>query len=110
MDVVPVLLIVLAAVVELGEQAVGHLAGDVGRHLLHIPVVLQERAGDVERQVGAVDDALEQHEELGDDFLDVVRHEHLIVVQLDDALVGRELIFELGEVEDALEVEGILGV
>ena len=110
MDVVPVALVVLAPGVELAHQAVGHLAGDVGGHLLHVAVVLQEGARHVQRQVGAVDAALQQHQKLRNDLLDVVGHEHLVVVELDHALAGGELVLELGEVEDALQVKGILGV
>ena len=110
MDVVPVALVVLALVVELAGEAIGHLAGDVGGHLLDVAVVLQERAGDVQRQIRAVDHALEQQQEFRNDFLNIVRHEHLIVVELDHALAGGELVLDLREVQDALEVEGVLRV
>ena len=110
MNVVPVALIILPLGVELADQAVGHLAGDVGGHLLHVAVVLQERPGHVQRQVGAIDTALQQQQELGNDLLDVVSHEYLVVVQLDDALAGGELVLDAGEVEYALKVERIFRV
>ena len=78
--------------------------------LADVAVVLQEGAADVQRDVGAVDHALEEHEEFGNDFLDVIRHEHLTGEQLDLTFAGAEILLQLGEVQDALEVEGIIDV
>ena len=110
MNVLPVFLVILALRVELAHQAIRHLAGDVIAHLAHVAIVLQERTGHVQRQVRAVDHALEQHQELRNDLLDVVRHEHLVVIQLDHALAGRELVLQLREVQNALQVERELRV
>ena len=110
MNVLPIFLVILALRVELAHQAIRHLAGDVIAHLAHVAVVLQERTGHVQRQVGAVDHALEQHQELRNDFLYIVRNEHLIVIQLDHALAGRELVLQLREVQNALQVERELRV
>ena len=82
----------------------------MGADLLHIAVVLQEGAAHVQGQVRAVDHAVEQHEELGDNLLDVIRHKHLAGEQLDLSLMGAEIVLELGEVQDALQVEGIVHV
>jgi hypothetical protein len=100
MDIVPVALIVVTLVVEFAGKAVGDLAGNVCGHLLDIAVVLKEGTGDVQRQVGAVDHALEQQQEFGNDFLDIVGYEHLIVVQLDYAFAGSEFVLDLGEVKN----------
>ena len=43
-------------------------------------------------------------------FLDVVRDEHLVVVQLDLAFRGLVLVVDLREVQDALQVEGVVHV
>ena len=71
---------------------------------------MQVAAGDVQRQLGAIQNALEHEQVLGDDFLDVVRHEDLVVVELDLALHGLVLVAQAGEVQDTLEVEGVIGV
>ena len=110
MDVVPILLVVLALGVVFAHQAVGHLAGDVGRNLFHIPVVLQEGTRDVQRQFRAIDNALEQHQELGNDFLNIIRHEHLAAEQLDLALGRGKLVLDLGEIQNTLEVERVFRV
>ena len=110
MDIVPVLLIIVALGIEQAGQLVGYLSGDVGGELLDIAVVLQETAADVQRQIGAVDHALEQHQELRDDFLDVIRHEDLTAEEFDLTFLGAEIIGQFGEIEDALEVEGIIDV
>ena len=110
MDVLPVALVLAALVLEQPGETVGDLAGDVLGQLAHVAVVLQEGARDVQRQVGAVHHALEQQQELGDDLLDIVRDEHLVGVELDLALVGGKVVLEPREVQDAVQVEGIVGV
>ena len=105
-DIVPVAFVGFPLRVHQAVQLIGNLLGDMRADLLHVAVILQEGTADVQRQVRAVDHALEQHQELRDDLLDVVRHEDLVVEQLDHALVGAELVFEPGEIQDALEVEG----
>ena len=82
-DVLPVFLVIGPLVLEQLGQLVGDLADDVAGQLADIGVVLQEAAGDVERQVGAVDAAFEQEQEFRDDFLDVVGDENLVVIDLD---------------------------
>ena len=49
-------------------------------------------------------------QEFGNDLLDVVGHEHLTVEQLDLALLAAKVLADAGEVQDALEVEGIIHV
>jgi len=64
-DVIPVLLVGLAVFLEELFKFLGHLLGDVGRDFLHVLVALQERTADVQRDVGRVNDAVQQREELG---------------------------------------------
>ena len=79
-------------------------------NLLHLSVVLQKAAGDVERHVRAVDDALEQQQKFRDDLLDVVGDKDLVAVELDLAGDDLQLVLLLREVEDALEVKRIVDV
>ena len=109
MNVLPVGLVLLALVLEHAGQAIGDLAGDVVGKLANVAVVLQERTGDVQRQVGAIDDALEQQQKLRDDLLDVIGNEHLIGVELDLALI-RNLVLQAREVQNAVQVERIIRV
>ena len=53
---------------------------------LDLPVLLQDLAGDVERQVVRVDDALDEAQVLGDERLAVVHDEHALDVELHAAL------------------------
>ena len=109
-DVIPVLLVIFFVGLAHAGQLVRDLLGDIVADLFGKAVVLQRASGDVQRQVGAVDDALEQHQVLGNDFLDVVRDEDLVVVELDHTFGGLILQVQLGEVQDALEVVGIVHV
>ena len=110
MDIVPVGLVLFALGVHQAVELVRHLLGDVGGELSDIPVVLQEAAADVQRQIGAIQHAAQQQQELRDDLLDVIGHEHLAVEQLDLPLLTAEILADTGEVQDALEVEGIVHV
>ena len=78
--------------------------------LLHLLIVLQEGTGDVERDIGAIDHAVQQHQKFRDDFLDVIRDIYLIAIQLDLSALELHLLFHLGEIEDALQAERILHV
>ena len=73
----------------------------MGRNLFHIAVVLQEGPADVQRQVGTVDDSLEQHQEFRDDFLYIIRYEYLSGEELDLPFMGAEVIFQLREEKDS---------
>ena len=82
LEVVPFFFILLAVFLEDAVEAVGHFLGDVGGNLLHVGIALQIAAADVERDVGRVDDAMEQCEELGHDAVDLVGDEDLVAVEL----------------------------
>ena len=110
LEVVPLLLILLAVLLEDAAQAVGDLLGDIGRDLLDVGVALEVAAADVERDVGRVDDAVEQREELGDDALDVVGDEDLVAVELDLVALELDVGLDAREVEDAGEREGVIDV
>ena len=71
---------------------------------------MQEGTTHVQRQVGAVDYTLEQQQELGNNFLDVVRHENLAAEELDLSFMGAEVLTNLGEVQNPLQVERIVHV
>ena len=73
--------------------------------LLHLRVVLKEGTRDVERDIGAVDDAVQKHQEFGDDLLDVVGNEHLVAIELDLPAFELHLLSHLGEIEDAFQAE-----
>ena len=110
LEVVPLLLILLAVLLEDAAQAVGDLLGDIGRDLLDVGVALEVAAADVERDVGRVDDAVEQRQELGDDALDVVGDEDLVAVELDLVALELDVGLDAREVEDAGEREGVIDV
>ncbi len=71
---------------------------------------MQEGAAHIQGQVRTVDHALQEHQEIRDDLLDVVGDEHLAGKQLDLALAGTEIVGDFGEIEDALQVEGIIHI
>ena len=91
-------------------KLVRDLLGDVILDLLYEAVVLQGGTADVQRKVRAVDHALHGHEELRDDLLDVVRDEHLVVVEFDRSVEAVVLRVDLRKIQDALQVERIIHV
>ena len=109
-NVIPVLLIVLPVGLAHAGQLVRHLLGDVVGNLLDKSIILQRASGYVQRQIRAVDDALQKKQELRNDFLDVIGDKYLVVVQLDHALGALILQVDLREVEDTLQVKGIIHV
>ena len=91
-------------------QAVGHLACDISRNLLHVRVALQIATRDVERDVGRVDNAMQQRQILRHDTRYLVGHEDLVRVQLYAVFLNVEVRAELREVEHAREVEGVVDI
>lgn len=81
LQVIPFLLILLTVLLEDALQAVGNLLGDIGGDLLHVTIALQIGAGDIQRNVGRVDHAMQQGEELRDDALYLVSDEDLVAVE-----------------------------
>ena len=110
LQAVPLLFEGLAVVLEDLLQAIGHLLGDVRGDLLHVLVALQVGAGDVERDVGRVEHAVQQGEELGYDALHGVGDEHLVAVEPDLVALQIHVAFDAREVEDTGQVEGIIHV
>ena len=109
-QVVPLGLEVLAVGLEDGLQAVRHLLGDIRRNLLHVGIALQVAAAHVQRNVGRVDHAVEQGEEVGHDVLHLVRHEHLVAVELDLVAVDVNVVLDAREIKHTREVERIVHV
>ena len=82
------------------------MAGD----LLYLTIVLQKAARYVQRDVRAIDHAVQQEQVFGDDFLDVIRNEHLVAIQLDFAALQLHLALDLGEIQNALQAERIIHI
>ena len=68
----------------------------------HGAVILQKASGNVQRHVGAIDHAFEQHQEFGDDLLNIIGYKDLVVIQLNLSLNAFRILRQLGEVDDAL--------
>ena len=82
------------------------MAGD----LLYLTIVLQKAARYVQRDVRAIDHAVQQEQVFGDDFFDVIRNEHLVAIQLDFAALQLDLALDLGEIQNALQAERIIHI
>ena len=78
----------------------------MGGDFLHVGVLLQVGAGDVERNVRGVDHAVQQRQEVRHDVLDVVGDEHLVAVEVNLVALQVHLLLQLREVQDARQVEG----
>ena len=109
-NIVPVALIGFPFRIHQAVQLVRHLLGNMRADLFHISVVLQEGPADIQRQVGTVNHAPEQHQEFRNDFLDVVRYKYLPGKQLDLSLMGTEIVLQLREIQDTLQVEGVIHI
>ena len=109
-QVVPLAFEVLAVVLEEGGEAVADFLGDVGRDLLDVGVALQVAAADVQGDVGRVDHAVEQGEEVGHDVLDLVGDVDLVAVELYFVAVELNVALDFGEVEHAGKVEWVVHV
>ena len=109
-QVVPLCLVIRTHGVEQLGQAVRHLARDVSRNLLHVGVALEVAARHVERNVGRVDHAVQQREVLRHDALYLVRHVHLVRIELNAVLLNLEVVVNLREVENTRQMERIVDV
>ena len=110
LEVIPFLLELLALLLEYFFQAVGHLLGDVGADLLHVRVALQVSAAYVQGDVRGVYHAVEQGQKIRNYVVYMVGDEHLVAVELYLVLVDGHALLDLGEVEHAGEVEGVVYV
>lgn len=109
-NVLPVTLIGPPLILKEALELVRHLLGDMHLHAAHRAIILQHGTGDVQGRSGQSITPLEQHEKLRDDLFNVLRHKDLVIIELDLPLHGGEVAVDLGEIEDALEVEGIIHV
>ena len=81
----------------------------MGCYLRHISAVLEIASRNVQRKLGAVENAAEHQQIFGYYFLYVVRNEYLIVIELHLSLDALEFALYLREIEDSLEVERVVG-
>ena len=91
-------------------QPVGHLLGDVGADFLHVGVALQITAADVQRNVGRIDDTMQQRQELGHDTLHLVGDEHLVAIELNLVALKFDVGMHAGEIQNARQVERIVHI
>ena len=91
-------------------EPIRHLLGHEAADRAHAPVGLQGRAAHVQRDVGRIDHAAQGQQVAGHHLLDRITHEHVVAVELDLPLLPVSPARELGEVEDALQVVGVVGV
>ena len=78
LEVVPLALVVGAQGVEELLEAVGNLACDVARYLLDIRVALKVATRHIERDVGRVDNTVQQHQVLRHDARNLIGNKYLI--------------------------------
>ena len=109
-DIIPVFLVFFLLRLAHAGKLVRHLLGDIFGNLLHKAVILQRASGHIQRQVRAVDDTLQQHQEFRNDFLDIICNKYLVVIQLYSSLDGFILHVNLGEVQNSLQVKRIIHV
>ena len=101
-DIVPVFLIILAVCLEHSNEFICYFLGNVICNFIHKTIVLQCTSGYIQRQIRAVNDSLQYHQEFRDHFFDVIRNEYLIVVQLDRSFNGFILCIDLRKIQDTL--------
>ena len=106
----PYLFVVLTLVSAQVIQLVRYLFDDMRGYLGNVSVRLEIASRNVKRKLGTVKHTLEDEQIVGYDLLDVVRNEDLIVIELYLTLDGFIFVSKLGEVEDTLEVKGIVGI
>ncbi len=105
-QVVPLSLKRFAVLLEHLRELVADLLADVAGDFLDVGVLLEVRAAHVQGDVRRINHAVKQRQEIGDDVLHVVRDEDLVGVEVDAVLLQVHLLLQLGEVEDARQVEG----
>ena len=70
-----------SVVAEERDKLVRNLFGNVFGNFLHLLIVLQERARNVKRNVGAVDHAVQELQKFGDHLFDIVGDKDLIAIK-----------------------------
>ena len=92
------------------SSLVSHFLGDVAGDFLDVIVRLEVRTTDVERDIRAVDDAVQQRQVFRDDVLHFVGDVDLVAVELDLIAVHVEVRLDLREIQDTREVERIVHI
>ena len=109
-QIVPLLLILGTHRRKEFVQPLGDLAGDVARNLLHVGIALQITARYVQRNVGRIDNAVQQCQILRHDTFYLVGYEDLIAIQLYLVLLNLEIVVDFREIEDTRQMERIVDV
>src|SRR5690606_9910717 len=73
---------IFSFIIKKGFQLISNLFGNMGVYLSYIWISLQIASAYVERNIRAIDNTLEEHQELRDNILHFIRYKHLITVQL----------------------------
>ncbi len=110
LEVVPLLLVLLAVVLEDVLQAVSHFLSNVSGYLLDVGVGLQITPGYVQGNIRGVYHTMQQGQEIGHDILYRIGDEHLVAVKLNLVLGHVQTVLDLGEIQDTGEVEGVVHI
>ena len=109
-QVAPLAFVSFAVFVEQFLQFFGHLPGDVAGDFFHVLIALERAARNVERDVRRVNDAVQQHQEFGDDFFHIVGDVDLVGVELDFVALRLDGVVQLGEIQNARQVKRVVNV
>ena len=109
-EVVPLFFKLSAVALEERRKAVCHLLGDILRNLLHIAVALEIRTAHVERNVGTVDDTMQERQEVGHNVFHRVCDKHLVAIELNLIAMDFDVVFNLGEIQNTREIERIVHI
>ena len=79
-------------------QFIRHFFRDMVIDLFYIRIALQITAANVQRNIRAVDHAMQQHQEFGNDIFYFIGYKDLVAVQLDLVFLNFVALFDLREI------------
>src|SRR5690606_3127343 len=109
-DVVPLFLVAFPVAFKQFSKFVRYFFTDVTVYSPHTAVGLKETSGYVERNIGRIDDPVEQHQKIGNNILNLIGNKHLPRKKLDLVPLKLQLVLYLGKIQDTGKIERIIHV
>ncbi len=109
-DIRPGFGVALPLIVKEFEQLIADFLGNMLGNAADGAIPLERTAGDIERNIGAIEGTAQRQEEFRDDLFAVVADKHLAAKEFDLATVGVNIGGELRKVENPLHQKGIVGI
>ena len=101
-DIVPVFFIILTVCLKHAIEFICYFLRNIIRNFIYESIILQCTSWYIQRQIRAINDSFQYHQELRNHFFNIIGNKYLVVIQFDLSFNRFILCIDLREIKDSL--------